>query len=76
MDWINGGFYLGFILVINQLPVWTSGMDWIYGGALVGHLDCRWVPLRQGDTPLSFELIVTGELGFLTKYILLFRHLY
>ena len=45
MDWINDGFYFGFILVINQLRDGTSGMDWIYGNALVGHLDCRWLLL-------------------------------
>ena len=40
------------------------------------HSEKVWLPGRQRDIQLSFESIVTGKSGFLTKYIPIFRHLY
>ena len=63
MHWINGGFYFGLILMIEP----TSSMDWIYGSALVGHLDCRWVPLQQRLTSLRTYLPTISRYLLLTN---------
>ena len=36
-------------------------MDWIYSGAFVGHLDCRWVPLYDSANTSSMAMHVKQQ---------------